>query len=145
MPAGQPSVLLPPLLGVRGDLPPYAIPDGYLWRASNVVARFGRLMTRPGLSPVVPTGPGGRLSGGVYFRTTAIADRVVAANLTKWFRLSGSAWVDISGAVTFTTTADDPTRFAIFQQAGTNYAIGVNNHDAPYAWDGVAAAIVAVG
>lgn len=145
MPAGQPHVLVPPLMGVRGDVPPYEIPDGYLWRGQNMLARFGRLVTRPGLSVATTTGPGGRLSGGVSFKTAASNDRVIAASTTKWKSLGAGSWTDISGAVTFTTGPEDPTRFAVFQQAGVNWAIGVNNHDALYAWDGAAAAIVPIG
>jgi hypothetical protein len=136
MPAGAPTVLMPPTRGVQGSVPRYAVPDGYLWRGNNVIARFGRLITRAGFAAVNPTGPGARLSGGVYFHTVDEQERVIAATQTKWYRLNGGVWSDISGSVTFTTVPEDPTRFTVFQSGGVNYAIGVNNHDGLYSWDG---------
>lgn len=143
---GQPIELDPPLGGVRGDVVPYKIPPGFLWRSQNVVDRYGKLRTRPGLQAATTTGPaGGRLSGGMFFKTVAGNPRIVAATLTKWSQLVGNAWTDISGAFSFTNDADNPARFAVFPAAGINWLIGVNNTDIPKKWDGTSGALVSVG
>lgn len=145
MPQGQTVELHPPLGGVRGDVVPYDIPPGFLWRSQNIVPRYGQLRTRPGLEPVATTGPASRISGGMYFKPTTGAAQTVAATLTKWYKVSGNAWVDISGAFSFTNGTDDPARFAVFPAAGANWLVGVNNVDVPKKWDGIAAAMVSVG
>lgn len=145
MPEGRPIELHPPLGGVRGDLVPYDIPEGYLWRSTNVLDRYGKIRTRPGLQAAATIGPGARLSGGQTLRTVAGTTHIVAATLTKWYRLNANAWTDISGAFTFTNDADNPTRFAVFPAAGINWLIGVNNTDIPKKWDGTSAALVSVG
>lgn len=145
MPQGQTIELHPPLGGVRSDVVPYDIPPGFLWRSNNIVPRYGRLRTRPGLQKAATTGPGSRISGGMMFKNAASTTQIVAATLTKWFKLSGDAWVDISGAFSFTHDADNPMRFAVFPAAGSNWLVGVNNTDVPKKWDGVAGALVSVG
>lgn len=145
MPEGQPIELHPPLGGVRGDLAPWEIPPGFLWRSQNFLDRFGRLRTRPGLQAAASTGPGARVSGGQGFTTNLGIAQVVAASGTKWKKLESDSWTDISGAVTFTNDPDNPTRFTVFPSSGVNYLIGVNNMEVPYQWDGVAPTITALG
>lgn len=147
MPQGTtPIALPPPKGGVRADVQPYEIPEGFLWRSNNVVDLYGQITTRPGLSLAGVTQPGGsRISGLFHFLTPAGVDVAVAANLTKWWHLVGSTWTDISGAVTFTNSADQPTMFTMMPSAGVNYLIGTNDKDALYKWDPAAGAIVALG
>ena len=145
MAQGQTIELHPPLGGVRSDVVPYDIPPGFLWRSQNIVPRYGRLRTRPGLQKAATTGPGSRISGGFTFKNAAGAQQIVAATLTKWYKLLGDAWVDISGAFSWTNGADDPQRFAVFPAAGSNWLVGVNNVDVPKKWDGTAAAAISVG
>lgn len=144
MPQGNPIELHPPLGGVRGDLVPYDIPNGFLWRSINIVDRWGRLRTRPGSRAVSTTGPGSRITGGQEFRMVSGVDQTVAATLTGWWRLSGGGWVDITGTA-LNGTVDNPTRFAVFPSAGINYLVGTNNVDALQKWDGVTSTFVPVG
>ena len=144
MPQGVPIELPPPLGGVRGDVVPYQIPPGYLWRSLNVLERYGRLRTRQGLRPTAAAGPGSRIVGGQAFTTAAGVDQTVAATPSGWWRLGPAAWVDISGSV-LTGSVDDPARFVVFPSSGINWLVGVNNANVPQKWNGVAGTFVPVG
>ena len=96
---------------------------------------------------MLTTSPGAgasRISGGLYFRTASDAARLVVANLTKWYKPSGTTWADISGSVTFTADPDNPTRFVTFTASGVNNLVGTNNKDALYKWDGGAGDMTAI-
>jgi hypothetical protein len=148
MPRGLvPHVLEPPRGGVVSDLVELEIPPGALRQSQNMLPRFGRLMTRPGLVRALQTGPGGRIIGGVTYRAANSVGRVVAATPTKWFRKDATVWTDITPGAPLTATADDHARFAVFP-TGTpqvNLLIGVNNRDTPKKWDGVTAAFAPLG
>lgn len=144
MPRGIPFDLAVPVLGQRTDLEPPRVPDGYFWRSQNVVNRFGEIVLRPGLEVVNVVGPGGRIMGGVFFRTPAGVSRVVLGTKTKWFRQNATSWTDITGASPLTGTDDDPVRFTTFPSGGITYAVGVNNVNGIKLWDGTAGAYVDV-
>lgn len=145
MPQGPPYQLAPPTQGVRGDVAPWQVPEGAAWRLLNMVDRFGRTRTRPGLRAAAATGPGARITGGQFFTTADASALVVAATLDKWYRRAGAGWTDISGAHVFAATETSPTRYTVFPSSGVNWLIGVNNTDDPYKWDGIAAAAVPLG
>lgn len=124
--------------GLRLDLPQQEVPDGFVVDGTtNVLERFGMLTNRPGLQPVNAARLGGRISGGIYFKTPTGAQKLVAADLTAWYSVAGSTWTNISSdVVTFAATAANPTRFTTFPSGTSTVIIGVNGVNAPYQWGG---------
>lgn len=145
MPRGHPIPIPVPRFGAKTDVTQPELPDGYLARSSNVVARFGRLVFRPGFVKAVATGPGARIQGGISFKRTDLVRRVVAATATKWSSLAGSTWTDITPVTQLTGDADNAQRFEVFPQSGVNWLIGTNNADTPQKWNGSTATFAAVG
>src|SRR3990167_8118183 len=97
-----------PTLGERGDIPSHKLPLNALAFSQNVLRdKQGRLVFRPGHKQLATSGPGTRIMGLTYYRTTALADRTVAVTQTGAWRFTGSSWVDISGTALTGGTTDE--------------------------------------
>ena len=146
--AQQPVAIAPPTQGIHVGIVEPQVPEGYLWKSQNMIPRFGIFRTRPGLQRSAPTGPGGRVTGGIFFKDNQNPPQthVVAATTANLFQLAGNAYADITGPPTpLTGSADDQSRFAYFPSGGSNFVIMTNNHDLPRAWDGVAPTFSVLG
>jgi hypothetical protein len=142
MPRGVHGATLEPHVGgAVSDLPELLIPAGMVRRSQNMLPRFGRLMTRPGLARALQTGLGARGIGGITYKTATGAARIVASTRTKWFKKDATTWTDITPAGQLAATDDDHQRYVMFPTGTpqTNLLIGVNNVDTPKKWDGATA------
>lgn len=130
-----------PDAGERNDIPSHRLPLNALAVCQNMLrSNQGRLVNRPGYKQLVTTGPGGRIMGLIYYRTTGLADRTVAVNRTQIWSFNGSAWVNRTNTALVGSTTDEP-RFCIFPEGSPivyNLLI-CNNQVADQVWDGAAA------
>lgn len=138
MPRGDVRVeLVPPMRGLRSDLPRHLVPDGYLVGGENVLCRDGKVYTRPGFTKLTTTAPtANRLMGAAYYVTHAAARRLVVGTTLGYHLFDGTSWEDVSPTTALTGGAGDQVRFAVFPFAATTRVIAVNDVDAPQVYTG---------
>lgn len=137
MPRGDIRIpLSPPLLGIRSDLPKHLVPDGFMVDGSNVLARNGVLIVRPGMSDITAAPSANRVMGGIDYRDNTNTQRTVAATTASLHSYDGTNWSAITGATTPTGGEGAQWRFAVFPFSTTTRLIAVNDTDVPQVWTG---------
>jgi len=129
-----------PTGGERGDIPDHQLDANFFRFLQNMyVNDQGRLILRDGFEPLASSGPGGRIMGLAFFRSSGGANRTVASNQTKLFSYDGSTWTDRTGGTAMTATTRQLSRWQVFATSGTYRIIHVNEADAPQRGDGASA------
>ena len=101
--------ILVPTGGERSDLPDNKVDANSFRLLQNMVLnRSGQLSMRPGYSELASSGPGTRIMGLVYWKTSAAADKTVAATRTGLWKFQGSSWTDITGGTVLSAATTDP-------------------------------------
>jgi hypothetical protein len=135
MPTSQPSFPIPmPDGGVRVDVLPENVPPDAFAAAENFLVRLGALRVRNGNTAYAGS-VSARPTGYVWYPHNDGATRVVKATVSKWWKFSSSAWVDITGTA-LTGGPSDQQVFRVFDKAGVKYLLGTNGADSPKKWDG---------
>ena len=124
--------------GIRQDVNPIAVPDGYILDGTNWLTRSGRGKTRPGYIKLTQTAAADRIIGIGYRGSPLAGNNVVVHSLTKAYSYDGSSLSDITGTWT-ASTAQQQVRFVNFVQSGTTYIVRANDVNAPDEWNGAGA------
>jgi len=124
----------------------HTLADNELTLANNIRLDEGGVVRRRGgwtKLAAAAVGTSGNLIGithGAWLVTGTLTRYVVATDGTKVFWLNGTSWDDITGAYSMSPNANTLVSFLSMN----NLLIGYDGKNAPWTWDGVAAAIAAL-
>jgi hypothetical protein len=135
MPRGNKRITLePPSKGLKTDVPPHLIPDGYLAEGQNAICRDSGVQTRNGFNRITDTAdPFSDATMGLidYIDQDGITARGWAISKTKVSEWSGSGWTDRTGGVNLTGGNTNQARMTVLQTATSTKTVMVNNVDLP--------------
>lgn len=137
MPRGDIRIpLVPPVRGIRTDMPKYLVPDGYMVDGQNVLCRDGEVLIRPGQLPITSAAPSSdAVMGGLFYEDHTQTERVIIGTTAGFHLYAGGSWSDITGTA-LTGTASAQVRFAVFPIANSTKVVAVNDVDAPQVYTG---------
>lgn len=137
MPRGSekvPLVITPG--GVRENVNPAGIPEGYLLSASNWLTRQGEGQPRPGYTQLGATLAAADRVIGIGTRGTVdVVSNTVVHTLTAAYTWTGSVYTAKTGTWA-AAAAGKPVRMTSFQSGGTLYILRINVDNAIDIWDG---------
>src|SRR5436190_17621292 len=128
MPRGNKRITLePPSKGLKTDMPPHLIPDGYLAEGQNAICRDNGVQTRNGYGRITDSAdpfsdPTMGLLG--YIDQDGTTLRGWAISKTKVSEWAGSAWTDRTGGVNL-TGSNNHARMTVIQTAATTKTVMV--------------------
>jgi len=136
MPRGDVRIeLVPPIRGLRADMPRHLVPDGYLTDGSNALVRYGAVVVRPGVSAITTAPSANRVMGLIYYVDHTDVDQVVAGTSASLHLFNGIVWSNITGTA-LTGGNDNQVRFSVFQISNATRLIAVNDADVPQVYTG---------
>jgi len=126
--------------GVREDINPPDIPDGWLLGSNNWLTRRGRGRARPGYAQIDTAIAAADRVIGIGFRGSDQDDsNIVIHSLTAAVHWDGSTQTAITGTWV-ASTADQPVRFTTFRTGTTIWLARINEANAIDKWDGTTSA-----
>lgn len=128
--------LEPPIKGLRADLYPTEMPDGFMSDGLNVLIRDGVVLIRPGQVAIAAAPSSDPVMGGLYYQDNQLVERMVIGTTTKFFQYTGTTWSDITGSTALTGGRDQQVRFAVFPFGTTTRLLAVNDKDVPQVYTG---------
>ena len=128
--------------GVREDLNPAAIPDGFFEATTNWVNRNGVGRPRPGYGQVGSTLDEADTILAIGFRgSSRDGDNIVIHSLSAGYHWNGSSLASITGSWT-TASVTDNIRLITFNSSGTTLMVRAAPNTSISVWDGTAASFV---
>ena len=122
--------------GVREEVNPATIPDGYYLSSDNWLVRRGVGSPRPGYVQVSTAVAAADRITGIGFRGSPLdGDNVVLHTLTAAYSWNGTSQAAITGTWT-ATTANKPVRLATYVSGGTTWCVRINEDNAMDKWSG---------
>lgn len=122
--------------GVRADVNPALVPDGWIADSNNWVTRNGEGQPRPGYDVVgSQVAAADRITGIAFRGPSSGADEVVLHTLTAGYHWDGSSVTAITGTWS-ASSASQLVRMAYFPSGGTNWLARVNEANAVDKWSG---------
>lgn len=122
--------------GVREDLNPAAVPDGWLLASGNWLTRRGVGGPRPGYVQLGSTlAAADRIMGFGSRGSPAGTTAFVVHTLTAAYAYDGTSFTAKTGTWT-ASTADQHVRMISYVSSGTNYLLRTNHANAIDIWDG---------
>ena len=122
--------------GVREDINPPNIPEGWLLGSNNWLTLKGRGRARPGYVQIDAAVASGNTIIGIGQRgSDQLVDNIVIHTLTAAYHWNGSDQTVITGTWA-TSTEDQPVRFTTFRSGTTIWLARINAANAIDKWDG---------
>lgn len=126
--------------GVREDINPPDIPEGWLLGSSNWLTLSGISASRPGYAQIdAAVAAADRIIGIGQRGSDQLTDNVVIHTLTAAYHWDGSTQTAITGTWTSSST-DQPVRFTTFRSGSTVWLARINAANAIDKWDGTGGA-----
>lgn len=137
MPRGSlQTILQSSPLGVREDVSPAFIEDGYLLSSANWLSRQGRGRPRPGQGNLTTVTDTGRIIG-IHFRGTKDqAANLIFNTLAHQYSYDGTSISDATNPAWVASSSDELVRGVSFTQGGQLYLLEVNDSNALMEWTG---------
>lgn len=130
------TILRPDPGGIREDVSPALIPEGYFQASANWLNRRGRGRPRPGYDLLTTATDAGRVIGLGFRGSRQLGNNIVIFTKSNQYLYNGTTLSSIAHASYVASSDNELVRSLTWTQGGTDYLLAINTSNAVMEWSG---------